>query len=128
MIEDRTTPYELLVRFDENGAVSGAHFIRRRIVYLDGEKLKEETLSPVAMQDLSGEDEQVVESVLGETLVGVLVHNAALQQQLSELLEREEQPNSADGFAVESTPVTDTENRGLWGTVSDAVTGFFKRT
>lgn len=128
MIEDRNVPYELLVRFDENGAVQGAHFIRRRIVFVDGEKMKDEILSPVAMSDLTGEDAATVEEIIGETLVGVLVHNAALQNELSERIEREEPNNSAEEIAAEIMPETYEESRSLWQSVSDAVTGFFKRT
>lgn len=41
-VEDVKVPYEILVRFDENGAPSGAHVQYRRRVTLDGEVLKEE--------------------------------------------------------------------------------------
>lgn len=128
MIEDRTVPYELLIRFGENGEVEGAHFIRRRIVYLDGERMKDETLSPVAMSDLTGEDAATVEAIIGETLVGVLVHNAALQNEISERMTREDETNSAEEIAAEVMPETFEESRSLWRAVSDAVTGFFKRT
>lgn len=39
---DRQTPYEILVRFDEDGNLSGAHVRYLRTVILDGELLKAE--------------------------------------------------------------------------------------
>ncbi|TSD86029.1 hypothetical protein FFK22_024740 [Mycobacterium sp. KBS0706] len=51
-ITDITVPYEILIRFGEDGAPHGAHVQRRRIVELDGERLKDEVLpaEPLALE------------------------------------------------------------------------------
>jgi hypothetical protein len=41
-LEDKSVPYEILIRFDPEGRLQGAHKIERRIVALDGEVLKDE--------------------------------------------------------------------------------------
>lgn len=41
-ITDKTVPYEILIRFGDDGTVQGGHYQERRIVELDGERLKDE--------------------------------------------------------------------------------------
>lgn len=50
MISDVQVPYEILIRFGEDGSFRGAHAQMRRIVTIDGEVLKDEVLpaSPLA--------------------------------------------------------------------------------
>ena len=50
MLTDVQVPYEILIRFGEDGSFRGAHAQMRRIVTLDGEVLKDEVLpaSPLA--------------------------------------------------------------------------------
>lgn len=43
---DNTHPYEILIRFGEDGKPRGAHVQRQRIVIMDGEKLKHDVLAP----------------------------------------------------------------------------------
>ncbi|KQY31811.1 hypothetical protein [Rhizobium sp. Root483D2] len=52
-LSDQTIPYEILVRFDDEGAPRGAHVQSRRRVILDGEVLKDEIL-PAAPLQLEG--------------------------------------------------------------------------
>lgn len=54
-LEDRKTPYELLVRFNPDGSVRGAHAQFMRRVTLDGELLKEEigAAEPLDTADLA---------------------------------------------------------------------------
>ncbi len=54
-ISDTTTLYEILLRFDDEGALQGAHVQRRRRVVLTatGETLKDEVL-PAEPLDLDG--------------------------------------------------------------------------
>ncbi|KQY20796.1 hypothetical protein [Rhizobium sp. Root483D2] len=49
-LTDQTIPYEILVRFDEEGAPKGAHVQSRRRVILDGEVLKDEILPAAPLQ------------------------------------------------------------------------------
>lgn len=83
-VTDRTIPYEILIRFDAQAAVQGAHLIRRRIVELDGERLKDDIgmAQPVA---LDGEDGLVLRSVLDEALALALADNEALRAQRAAL-------------------------------------------
>lgn len=55
-LEDTTVPYEILVRFSPTGELQGAHMIRRRIVKLDGETLKDEPgdAEPLSLDGGSG--------------------------------------------------------------------------
>ncbi len=50
--EDKKIPYEILIRFDDNGTPKGAHVQKRRLVTMDGEILKDEILSaePLALE------------------------------------------------------------------------------
>lgn len=52
-IEDRLIPYEILVRFGDDGAPRGAHAQYRRVVTFDGEVLKDEPL-PAQPLDIDG--------------------------------------------------------------------------
>jgi hypothetical protein len=80
---DRTVPYEILIRFGEDGFVQGAHFISRRIIDLDGERLKEEigAARPLALvEDGAGRD--LLDRVLGEALTTALADNGRLQAEI----------------------------------------------
>lgn len=83
-LNDRTIPYEILIRFDAEGAVQGAHLVHRRIVELDGERLKDEigAAQPVA---LDGGDGPLLRAVLDEALALALADNAALRAQCAVL-------------------------------------------
>jgi len=52
-IEDRLIPYEILVRFGDDGTPKGAHAQYRRVVTFDGEVLKDEPL-PAQPLDMDG--------------------------------------------------------------------------
>lgn len=82
---DKTVPYEILIRFDEEGAPKGAHVQYRRIVILDDERLKDEPL-PAQPLDLAGLD---ASDLIGELAASALARvtelerdNAALREQL----------------------------------------------
>ncbi len=45
-LTDVTIPYEILIRFGDDGAFKGAHQVRRRVVTLAGEVLKDDVLPP----------------------------------------------------------------------------------
>lgn len=49
---DTTVPYEILIRFGEDAAPRGAHVQWRRIIDIDGERLKDEVLpaEPLALE------------------------------------------------------------------------------
>jgi hypothetical protein len=75
------TPYELLVRWDEQGALKGAHFQRRQRVSLDGAVIADRLLdpAPITAQDLPGH------AVLGEVLADVLAALSRVQARVDEL-------------------------------------------
>jgi chromosome segregation ATPase len=39
---DRTIPYEILIRFGDDGIVKGGHYQDRRIIEIDGERVKDQ--------------------------------------------------------------------------------------
>ena len=49
MLTDVQVPYEILIRFGEDGSFRGAHAQMRRIVTLDGEVLKDEVLPATSL-------------------------------------------------------------------------------
>jgi hypothetical protein len=73
MLTDQRRPYEILIRFDEEGAVQGAHLVERRVVELDGERLKDEvgTAQPIALA-FDGGGRAALSDVLGEALTAAL--------------------------------------------------------
>jgi hypothetical protein len=77
-LSDHTLPYEVLIRFDSDGKVQGAHFISRRIVAVDGKRIAE-TLSkaePLSLA-LEGPYARTLAAVLGEIPAAAL---AALER------------------------------------------------
>ena len=52
-LTDSKVPYEILIRFNDDGTPRGAHVQNRRVVVMDGEVLKDEIL-PAAPLDLAG--------------------------------------------------------------------------
>lgn len=70
-LKDETIPYEILIRFGEDGAFKGAHQQRRRVVTLGAERLKDEVL-PAEPLDPSG-----FASVMGEAAARALAEGTA---------------------------------------------------
>ena len=87
-IIDATIPYEILIRFDESGALAGAHRIERRRVMLDGELLKDEVgpARPIAVDD--ADDPGGLWGVLGEALTRALAKTAEQEGEISDLKAR----------------------------------------
>lgn len=71
-IDDRTIPYEILFRFGEDGCLSGAHYQTRRLIDIDGERVKDDIgpAQPVAL--VAGAPGVPVADVLGNALVGAV--------------------------------------------------------
>lgn len=80
-ISDTTVPYEILIRFGEDGAPRGAHCQRRRIVELDGERLKDEVLpaEPLALDGFP------TSAIMSDTLRDALIRIQQLQDQLADV-------------------------------------------
>jgi hypothetical protein len=53
---DKTLPYEVLIRFGEDGFVKGGHYQDRRIVEIDGERVMDQ---PGAAKALAASPEEV---------------------------------------------------------------------
>jgi hypothetical protein len=102
-IDDRSVPYEILIRFDEAGLVSGAHLVSRRIVTIDGERLKDEVggAVPVALA-LGGSGGAVLDDVLGDALTAAL---AAVDRLTAEVAAKEAEIAAASVAEV-PTPAT----------------------
>ncbi len=84
-VTDTTVPYEILIRFDATGALSGAHKIERRIVAIDGEVIKNDIgpATPLTIGDTEGADG--LWGVLGEALTIALARAAAQEEEISGL-------------------------------------------
>lgn len=68
-IVDRTVPYEILHRFDADGLLAGVHYVERRIIDLDGERIRDEVgqARPVSLVD--GAAGALLVEILGEAHV-----------------------------------------------------------
>lgn len=79
MIDDKKVPYEILIRFGEDGKPKGAHVQYRRIVTLDGEILKDEPLpaEPLGLADFPTSD------VMNETTAAALARVTELEAALA---------------------------------------------
>ncbi len=71
-LTDVTIPYEILIRFDGDGAFKGAHQVRRRVVTLAGEVLKDDLL-PAEPLDPDG-----MGAAIGEAAARAIADAAAL--------------------------------------------------
>ena len=102
-IEDTTMPYEILIRFGEDGGFRGAHQARRRILRLDGAVVRDEILppEPLSADGLGG--------VIDEATAAVLAGGSAAAATIArlsarvEMLERRTAPSAGpfmDGSGV----------------------------
>jgi hypothetical protein len=102
---DSTVPYEILIRFDDSGALAGAHKIERRRVSLDGEVLKDEVgpAKPIAVDD--ADDPGGLWGVLGEALTRALARTAEQASEISGLRAQLAEASAPDAVArVKSDP------------------------
>lgn len=90
-VEDKKTPYEILLRFDESGGVQGAHVRYLRRITVDGELLKSEVgeAQPI---DLEGFPTSALMSDATKAAVAQVVamkeEIAKLQQQIRDMQEK----------------------------------------
>jgi hypothetical protein len=76
---DVTIPYEILVRFDTAGAISGAHYQTRRVVTVDGVQLVDQVGEAQSLDIANaGDGRTTLQSVLGDALTSALASNATL--------------------------------------------------
>jgi hypothetical protein len=81
-VQDITVPYEILLRFDADATLRGAHMIGRRIVTIDGEVVKDE---PGDAIPLDVGQEGTLWGCLDQAQVIALATATALQEQLSQV-------------------------------------------
>lgn len=81
-VTDTRVPYEILIRLSEDGAV-GAHVQYRRIIIIDGEKVKDEVL-PAAPLDLS---DLPTSGLMNEVTKAAIARAAALESDYAQLAE-----------------------------------------
>lgn len=79
-LQDNRIPYEILVRFGDNGAPKGAHVQYRRMVALDGEVLKDE---PMPAEPLALDDGFPTSAIMDETTRSALARIAELEARLA---------------------------------------------
>ncbi|MER9047579.1 hypothetical protein NKH89_09925 [Mesorhizobium sp. M0923] len=93
-LQDTKIPYEILIRFGDDGAPLGAHVQYRRRVILDGEVLKDDVLDaePLGLVDFPTSDllseaaEKALATINGQSLA--LAHAAATEAELRSEIER----------------------------------------
>lgn len=78
---DTTVPYEILIRFSDNGTPKGGQVQWRRIVEIDGERLKDDLLpaEPLALDGFPTSD------IMNQATQSALVRIADLEGQLAEV-------------------------------------------
>jgi hypothetical protein len=88
-ISNQTCPYEILIRFDESGSLTGAHKVDRRRVMLGDAVLNDVvgTAQPITIDD--AEDPGGLWGVLGETLTLALAKIAEQEAEISALKQRQ---------------------------------------
>lgn len=72
---DTTVPYEILIRYDEAGALQGAHYQARRIMTVDGVRVMDQPgpAIPLALAaSPDGPSLPTLQAVLGEALTAAL--------------------------------------------------------
>lgn len=92
-LEKKILPYEFLVRWDEQGNLSGAHFVPRQITIFDGETIKDEIANPIPlrMQDgkintgLPEEMTAAIGDVIGAAMVNMTATTASLTERVTDL-------------------------------------------
>jgi hypothetical protein len=70
-IEDRTIPYELLVRFNPDGTIAGSHFQKRRVLSEQGTVISDQLLEPVslaAVASADGTDRELLANAVGDAI------------------------------------------------------------
>lgn len=87
--EDKKIPYEILIRFGDDGAPKGAHVQKRRLVTMDGEILKDEILSaePLALEGFPTSG--LMTSATQAALASVNTLNAQIEQ-MSDTIEAQD--------------------------------------
>lgn len=68
-IVDKTVPYEILIRFGDDGLIKGGHYQDRRIIEIDGERVKDQ---PSEAKPLGSSPEEVRELLPGAMLSAML--------------------------------------------------------
>jgi len=84
-VTDTTIPYEILIRFDESGALAGAHKVSRRIVSIDGEVVKNDIGPATALVADDAQNPGGLWGVLGEALTIALAKAAEQQNEIAGL-------------------------------------------
>jgi hypothetical protein len=88
MIVERIVPYEILIRFNDAGALQGAHLGKRRIVEnMDtGERIADQIIDPQPLGVVGNEYETTLRSVLGDALAAALrdIEHAQAAQALAD--------------------------------------------
>lgn len=107
-ITDSTVPYEILIRFNDDGTPRGAHVQNRRVIVMDGEVLKDDIL-PAAPLDLAGFP---TSTIMTDAARDALARVTTLEGEKAELIEQLEM---AGAWAIEMTA----ENEALAKQVRD---------
>ena len=93
-IEERTRPYEVLIRINTDGSIGASYRTLFELVS-DGVVVSASESPPLPLSVAEGESGMSLSDILGEANLEVLKENERLVQQLAELqakLDQQEQP------------------------------------
>lgn len=77
-IQDKTVPYEILIRFNPDGKPRGAHAQNRRVITLDGEIVKDEILDALPLDIADFPSSSVMSGITKDALSEISRLNLAL--------------------------------------------------
>lgn len=82
---DNTVPYEILIRFNDTGAPCGAQVQWRRIVEIDGDRLKDDVLPAEALPLEGFPTSEIMTAAMQQALVRIADLEAQLSSATGEL-------------------------------------------
>lgn len=95
VIVDKTVPYEVLIRYDDDGKPKGAHIQERRIITMDGEIIKDDVgaAQPLSLDGFKTSD------LLSKSLRDALIQVNILTEQLAIVTSKQETKNVSEEVA-----------------------------
>lgn len=116
-LTDSTVPYEILIRFNDDGTPRGAHVQNRRVIVMDGEVLKDDIL-PAAPLDLAGFP---TSAIMTDAARDALARVTTLEGEKAELIEQlETAGEQADDLRAENEALA-TQVRELEGQIASVI-------
>jgi FtsZ-binding cell division protein ZapB len=109
-MKDITVPYEVLIRWDRQGRIQGAHYQERRVVEEGAEVLLDRPLDPIPLELAEKAAGKNLKEVLGKACDAALRDAGTLREEVRQLKdhaarldkERKDAEASAEAYAKEA--------------------------